>query len=97
MARRIGRREARPAGGRGMANPDNLHEERLIMAAFDERVRELFRVFAEGIAQGEPERTSQDRFRRALRFAKQARNLALLVVQEEKGAQPEEAIGEAAN
>lgn len=76
---------------------DNLHEERLVMAAYDERVKELFRVFAEGIAQGEPERASQDRFLRAMRFAKQARNLALLVVQQEKAAQAEGASGQAAN
>jgi hypothetical protein len=91
-----GRRGAPPAG-QGMANPDNLHEERLVMAAYDERVKELFRVFAEGLALGEPERASQDRFRRALRFAKQARNLALYVVQDEKAAAAAAASGEAAN
>ena len=79
-----------------MANPDNLHEERLIMAAYDDRIRDLFKVFAEGIAQGEPERASQDRFRRAMRFAKQARNLALLVVQQEKAAQAEAPADQAA-
>jgi hypothetical protein len=69
-----------------MAGSDNLHEERLVLVAYDERIKELFKVFAEGIALGEPERASQDRFRRALRFAKRARNLALLAVQEEKTA-----------
>ena len=67
-----------------MANSDDLHEERLVIAAYDERLKELFKVFAEGLAQGEPERSSQDRFRRALRFAKRARNLALQAVQMEK-------------
>ena len=80
-----------------MANSDNLHEERLVLAGYDDRVKELFKVFAEGIAQGEPERASQDRFRRALRFAKQARNLALRVVQEEKTAQAEAPSDQAAD
>jgi len=83
---------------RNMAGSDNLHEERLVLAAYDERIKDLFKVFAEGIALGEPERTSQDRFRRALRFAKRARNLALMAVQEEKAAAEAEAsAGQAAN
>src|SRR5260370_9432159 len=73
---------------RGMANADDIHEERLVFAAYDDRVKELFKVFSEGIAQGEPERPSQERFRRALRFAKRARNLALQAVQQEKSAEP---------
>jgi hypothetical protein len=72
-----------------MANGDAIHEERLMFAAYDERVKELFRVFAEGLAQGEPERPSQERLRRALRFAKRARNLALQAVQQEKSAEAE--------
>ena len=79
-----------------MAGSDNLHEERLVLVAYDERIKELFRTFAEGIALGEPERASQGRFRRALRFAKRARNLALMAVQEEK-AEAETAAGQAAN
>ena len=72
-----------------MANADDIHEERLMFAAYDERVKELFKVFAEGLAQGEPERASQERLRRALRFAKRARNLALQAVQQEKSAESE--------
>ena len=67
-----------------MADTEDLHVERLVFAAYDERVKELFKVFAEGLAQGEPERASQYRFRRALRFAVRARNLALQAVQAEK-------------
>jgi hypothetical protein len=74
---------------RGMADADDIHEERLMFAAYDERVKELFKVFAEGLAQGEPERPSQERLRRALRFAKRARNLALQAVQQEKSAEAE--------
>ena len=76
---------------------EDLHEERLVMAAYDERVKELFKVFAEGLAQGEPERPSQDRFRRALRFAKRARNLALQAVQAEKSADAAALVAEAAS
>jgi hypothetical protein len=82
---------------KGMAGSDNLHEERLVLVAYDERIKELFKVFAEGIALGEPERASQDRFKRALRFAKRARNLALMAVQEEKAAEAGAAAGQAAN
>jgi hypothetical protein len=70
-----------------MANTDDIYEDRLVFAAYDERVKELFKVFAEGLAQGEPERPSQERFRRALRFAKRARNLALQALQQEKSAE----------
>lgn len=76
---------------------EDLHEERLIIAAYDDRVKELFKVFAEGLAQGEPERPSQDRFRRALRFAKRARNLALQAVQAEKSADTAALVAEAAS
>jgi hypothetical protein len=75
---------------------DDLHEERLVFAAYDDRVKELFKVFAEGLAQGEPERSSQDRFRRALRFAKRARNLGLQAVQAEKAADAAGLVAEAA-
>ena len=74
---------------RRMANADDIYEERLVFAAYDERVKELFKVFAEGLAQGEPERPSQERFRRALRFAQRARNLALQALQLEKSAEAE--------
>ncbi len=70
-----------------MANADDIYEDRLVFAAYDERVKELFKVFAEGLAQGEPERPSQERFRRALRFAQRARNLALQALQQEKSAE----------
>src|SRR5438132_6704932 len=82
---------------RGMANADDLHEERLVFAAYDERVKELFKVFAEGLAQGEPERPSQERFRRALRFAQRARNLAMQAVEMEKAEAAAAAAPEAAS
>jgi len=74
-----------------MANADDIYEDRLVFAAYDERVKELFKVFAEGLAQGEPERPSQERFRRALRFAQRARNLSLQALQQEKSAAAEAA------
>ena len=45
---------------------ENFHEERLVLASYDDRIKELFKVFAEGLAQGEPERPTQEKFRRAL-------------------------------
>ena len=75
---------------------ENFHEERLILAGYDDRIKELSKVFAEGLAQGEPERPSQDRFRRALRFAKRARNLALQAVELEKSEAAAAAVAEAA-
>ena len=80
-----------------MANADDIHEERLVFAAYDDRVKELFKVFSEGIAQGEPERPSQERFRRALRFAKRARNLALQAVEMEKSAEAAASVSKAAS
>ena len=85
-----------PREGQDMA-AENFREERLVLAAYDERVKELFKVFAEGLAQGEPERPSQDRFRRALRFAKRARNLALQAVEMEKTEVAAAAVSEAAS
>jgi hypothetical protein len=76
---------------------ENFHEERLILAGYDDRIKELFKVFAEGLAQGEPERPSQDRFRRALRFAKRARNLALQAVEIEKSEAAAASVAEAAS
>ena len=61
-------------------------EEDVIRAAFEERVRGLFLVLADALATGEPERASLERFRRALRSAKKARDLALQAAAEERGA-----------
>ena len=57
-------------------------DERVITGAYEERVRELFRVFAEGVATGEPDRDGVVRFKRNLLTAKRVRDLALQAARE---------------
>lgn len=49
----------------------------VIQAAYQEKVKDLFKVLAEALAVGENERACQQRFQRALRLVKRARQLAL--------------------
>jgi hypothetical protein len=49
----------------------------VIQAAYQEKVKDLFKVLADALAVGENERACQQRFQRALRLAKRARELAL--------------------
>ena len=49
----------------------------VIQAAYQEKVKDLFKVLADALAVGENERACQQRFQRALRLAKRARDLAL--------------------
>lgn len=49
-----------------MAADDLPDDARIIAGAYAERVRELFKVFAEGVYTGEPEREAVMRFRRGL-------------------------------
>lgn len=65
---------------------DGVDESAAIEAAYEARVRELFLVMAEGLATGEEERRSKDRFRRALHFTRRARAVALEVAAEERQA-----------
>ncbi|HWB51294.1 MAG TPA: hypothetical protein VG651_19430 [Stellaceae bacterium] len=52
---------------------DGLPDEAaIIAAAYAERVRDLFKVFAEAIYTGEPERDAAVRFRRGLVSARRA-------------------------
>jgi hypothetical protein len=65
---------------------DALDEDaRIIAAAYEERVKDLFRVFAEGVATGEPDREGIVRFKRNLLAARRVRDLALEAVKEEGG------------
>ena len=54
----------------------------IVAAAYAERVRDLFKVFAEGIYTGEPERDAAVRFRRGLVSARRAYAAAIEVVRE---------------
>jgi len=49
----------------------------VIQLAYQEKVKDLFKVLADALAVGENERACQQRFQRALRLAKRARELAL--------------------
>ena len=54
--------------------PDDLE---IIDAAYAERLKELFRIFAEAVYTGEPEREAVVRFSRALLSARRVHALAL--------------------
>jgi len=56
---------------------------RAINAAFEERVRDLFKTFAEAVYTGEPERNAVTRFRRGLLSAKRVRDGALEAAKDE--------------
>lgn len=57
-------------------------EAEIIAAGFEDRVRELFKTFAEAVYTGEPERDATARFRRGLVSAKRVRDAALEVLKE---------------
>ena len=52
-------------------------DAQIIAAAYAERVGELFKVFAEAVATGEPDRDAVVRFKRGLIAARRVRDLAL--------------------
>jgi hypothetical protein len=54
----------------------------VIQLAYQEKVKDLFKVLADALAVGENERACQQRFQRALRLAKRARDLALAAAKE---------------
>ncbi len=62
-----------------------LDEIRIIDAAFEDRVRDLFKVFAEAVYTGEPEREAAARFRRGLVSAKRSHAMAVAAVKEIEG------------
>jgi len=62
------------------ALPDDA---RIISAAYADRVTHLFRVFAEAVATGEPDREAVVRFKRGLVSARRVRDLALEAAKEE--------------
>jgi len=57
----------------------------IIESAFEDRVRDLFKVFAEAVYTGEPEAASTARFRRGLESAKRVRAMALAAANELEG------------
>ena len=76
--------------------PDVDVEADIIRAAYAERVKEAFMVFAENLAVGQGEKSCKDRFLRSLLLVKKARDLAIEamnaeVVVEAAAARPESA------
>ncbi|GEM_PF-5954359 len=65
-----------------MPPDDTRSETQIIAAAFEERVKDLFKTFAEAVYTGEPEAASSARFRRGLQSAKRVRDLALEAAKE---------------
>jgi hypothetical protein len=59
--------------------PDDSHDDdgAIIRAAYAERVKEGFKVFAENLAMGENERSSRERFVRGVEQTRKARDIAL--------------------
>ena len=58
----------------------------VIQAAYQDKVRDIFKVLADGLSVGENERACQVRFKRALLLAKKARDLALAAARDEDSA-----------
>jgi len=64
----------------------SLNDAQIITAAYAARVTELFKVFAEAVATGEPDREAVVRFKRGLMSARHVRDLALGAAKEEAAA-----------
>ncbi|HVB17102.1 MAG TPA: hypothetical protein VNF04_11245 [Stellaceae bacterium] len=60
-----------------MPNESVLDDTEIIHSAYAERVREVFRVFADNLSVGENEKLCRDRFVRSLDMVRRARDLAL--------------------
>ena len=65
-----------------MAADDVPSDVQIIAGAYAERVRELFKVFAEGVYTGEPEREAVVRFRRGLMSARRVYAAAIEAMKE---------------
>jgi hypothetical protein len=65
-----------------MADTVGRDEAQIIEGAFEQRVHDIFKIFAEAIYTGEPERDAATRFRRGLISARRARAAALEVAKE---------------
>lgn len=62
--------------------PAEADDASIITTAYEDRVKELFRVFAEAVATGEPDRDAVQRFKRGLIAAHRVRDLALQAAKE---------------
>ena len=57
----------------------------IIRAAYADKVKEMFMVFAENLTGGQPEKLSKERFLRSMDLVRKARDLALDVISEGAG------------
>ena len=57
-------------------------DEEIIAAAYASRITDLFKVFAESVATGEPDREAVVRFKRGLISARHVRDLAVASAEE---------------
>lgn len=64
-----------------MADDGHALDVEIIQAAYAEKVKEAFRLFAENIGMGENEKTSRERFLRSLEMLRRARAMALDAMQ----------------
>ena len=67
----------------GFGRDDDVN---VIQAAYQEKVRDIFKILADALSVGENERNCQQRFKRALMLAKRARDLALEAARDEEPA-----------
>jgi hypothetical protein len=58
------------------------NDAEIVASAYAERVRELFKVFAESVYTGEPERDAIVRFRRGLASARRVYDAAVEIIKE---------------
>jgi hypothetical protein len=78
-----------------MQEDGNALDADIVRAAYAERVRDLFKVFAESLSMGEKEQGSRERFLRSIEMLRHARNVAVEML---NGADAiVEPAGEAAN
>ena len=63
-----------------MQEDGNALEAEIVRAAYAERVKDLFKVFAESLSMGEKEQGSRERFLRSLEMLRHARDVALEVM-----------------
>jgi hypothetical protein len=65
-----------------MAENGLPNDAEIVAGAYAERVRDLFKVFAESVATGEPERDAVVKFRRGLLTARRVYAAAIEAMQE---------------
>jgi len=63
-----------------MSEDNHTLDAQIIHTAYAERVKDAFKVFAENLAMGENEKTTKDRFLRALELTRKARDMAIDVL-----------------